>query len=473
MSFREFVEQVRPSYQWYKHCEILADVLQRAADGKIKRLMIFMPPRHGKSELTSRLFSAYFLYRYPHRWVAVTSYAADLAYTLSRAAQENYRNAGGPIKGSASAVKHWETGQGGGFWAAGVGGPATGKGWHLGIIDDPLKNAQEAASPQIRSTQKEWYGSTWYTREEPWANDDPNGLLIVIQTRWNEDDLAGWQLTEEATAATDPEEGEPERWHIVSMAAIKEEEKDEPAFPPTCTVEPDWRKPGQALCPERRPLEKLKRIAARIGEYFFGALFQQRPTPREGSFFKVAQLQIVDAAPAGLPAVRAWDLGATEGDGDPTAGVKMEGPDSEGIFYISDVARGQWGTDTRNKMIRQTAELDGKGVRIHGPQDPAAAGKDAAIYFVRLLSGFTVRTEPVSGNKVLRADPFSSQVNAGNVRLVRGAWNKAFIEELRVFPGGKNDDQVDGASDAFTELQSGASNTIKRDPKRQSRYGYA
>lgn len=181
----------------------------------------------------------------------------------------------------------------------------------------------------------------------------------------------------------------------------------------------------------------------------------------------------MDAAPAGLPAVRAWDLGATEGDGDPTAGVKMEGPDSEGIFYISDVARGQWGTDTRNKMIRQTAELDGKGVRIHGPQDPAAAGKDAAIYFVRLLSGFTVRTEPVSGNKVLRADPFSSQVNAGNVRLVRGAWNKAFIEELRVFPGGKNDDQVDGASDAFTELQSGASNTIKRDPKRQSRYGYA
>ncbi len=119
-TFREFVCKVRPSYRWYKHCEILCDVLQRAADGKIKRLMVFMPPRHGKSELCSRLFSAYFLYRYPQRWVAVTSYAADLAYTLSRAAQENYREAGGrsraarvrsntgkPAKAAASGRQAW------------------------------------------------------------------------------------------------------------------------------------------------------------------------------------------------------------------------------------------------------------------------------------------------------------------------------------------------------------------------------
>ena len=176
---------------------------------KIKRLMIFMPPRHGKSELCSRLFSAYFLYRYPQRWVAVTSYAADLAYTLSRAAQENYREAGGSVKGSASAVKHWETGKGGGFWAAGVGGPATGKGWHLGDRRRSLKNAQEAASEVVRNGQKEWYGSTWYTREEPWSDTDPNGLLIIIQTRWHEDDLAGWQIAEEATAALDPEKANP------------------------------------------------------------------------------------------------------------------------------------------------------------------------------------------------------------------------------------------------------------------------
>ncbi len=113
-----------------------------------------------------------------------------------------------------------------------MGGPATGKGWHLGIVDDPLKNAQEAASEVIRNGQKEWYGSTWYTREEPWSDTDPNGLLIIIQTRWHEDDLAGWQLAEEATAALDPEEGEPEGWHIVSMPAIMEDTRKDVSRPP-------------------------------------------------------------------------------------------------------------------------------------------------------------------------------------------------------------------------------------------------
>ena len=90
LSFREFVLQVNPRYQWYWHCEVLARVLQRVADGKLKRLMIFMPPRHGKSELASRLFTAYYLYRHPERWVGVNSYAAELAYALLRAAREHY-----------------------------------------------------------------------------------------------------------------------------------------------------------------------------------------------------------------------------------------------------------------------------------------------------------------------------------------------------------------------------------------------
>ncbi|MBW3622707.1 MAG: phage terminase large subunit [Armatimonadetes bacterium] len=470
LTFKEFVSHVKPKYQWYRHCEILADVLQRVADGELTRVMIFMPPRHGKSETLSRLFSAYYLYRHPDRFVGLCSYAADLAYTLSRAARENFKAAGGQTKTDADAVKHWETTAGGGFWAAGVGGPITGKGFHLGIIDDPVKNAEEAGSEVIREKHGDWYGSTFYTREEP------GGAVIVNQTRWHEDDLSGRILAEEFSEFEEGEGGEPERWHIVNFEAIKEEEP--PRIPDTCTLEPDWRQPGEALCPERYPIEKLNKLAKRLGSYFFGALFQQRPTSKGGSFFKTSMLEIVKAATANLRKVRAWDMAATEGAGDFTAGVligvEKEKPEDERVYYVLDVARGQWGTDTRNREIKQTAAIDGPSVKIHGPQDPGPGGKDAALAFTRLLAGYSVKTEPVSGDKSVRADPFSAQVNAGNVKLVEGAWNKAFIEELRQFPNGGNDDQVDAAADAFSELALGPEpNRVERRKDRRERYGYA
>ena len=135
LSFRQFVSVVKPSFQWYRHTLILATVLQKVADDELSRVMIFMPPRHGKSEETSRLFAAYYLYRHPERFVGINSYSADLAYTLSRAARENYKSGGGKTKSDADAVKQWETPENGGVWAAGVGGPITGKGFHLGIIE--------------------------------------------------------------------------------------------------------------------------------------------------------------------------------------------------------------------------------------------------------------------------------------------------------------------------------------------------
>lgn len=401
--------------------------------------MVFAPPRSGKSEEVSRLFSAYYLARHPERWVGINSYAADLAYTLSRSARENYIEGGGQVKGAASAVKHWETTEGGGFWAAGVGGPITGKGFHLGIIDDPLKNAEEAASEVIRAKQKEWYSSTFYTREEP------GGAIIIIQTRWAEDDLSGWLLERE----TDEDE-HPEGWHVVNLPAISGAAQ---AFPPTCSVEADWRKPGEALCPERYDLARLTKIEARIGAYFWSALYDQRPVPHAGDFFKVGAIQIVDAAPAGLRSARAWDLGATEGGGDYTAGVRM-GAAGDGLFYVEDVHRDRWGPDEADAEVKQTAALDGRAVSIRGPQDPGAAGKRDARHFVRMLAGFDVRTEPISGDKLVRARAFASQCNAGNVRLVRGPWNKGFLDELRGFPHGRNDDQVDAASDAFEEVTS-------------------
>lgn len=435
-NFRVFIGLANHRFQFYDHCERLADVLERVASGEIKRLMIFLPPRHTKSELVSRLFSAYYLLRNPHHFVGINSYASDLAFTLSRAARQNFIECGGQIREDAAAIKHWETVQGGGMWAAGVGGPITGKGCHLGIIDDPLKNAEEANSPVIREKQKEWYSSTFYTRLEP------NAAVVLIQTRWNEDDLAGWLLTEEEN-----ETESPEGWHIVCLPAFAD---DLQPFPDTCTVEPDWRENGEALCPERYDELALRRIKAK-GERNFQALYQQRPTAKEGYFFDITKLEIVDAAPAEGRRARGWDKAATPGDGDYTVGVRVS-KNGTGIYYIEDATRGQWDTATRDNHIRQTTELDGTSVHQKGEQEPGSGGKESAENFIRLLSGFPVSTERSTANKEQRADPFSSQVNAGNVKLVRGPWNKAFLEELRQFPFGAHDDQVDAVSLAFNHL---------------------
>jgi predicted phage terminase large subunit-like protein len=225
---------------------------------------------------------------------------------------------------------------------------------------------------------------------------------------------------------------EPNRWTILKLPSIDDS--------------------GSALWPERYSVEDLRRIESTIGKYGFEALYQCNPSPREGSFFKVSNIEIVDEVPAGMPAVRAWDVAHTEGDGDFTAGVRLEGP-HKGIYYVTDVVRGQWATDERDAEMRLAAGLDGLDVKIIVPEDPSS-GKSLVKHFIRLLAGFPVYPERPTVNKVLRADPLSSQVNAGNLRLKKGAWNKAFIEELRQFPNGKHDDQVDAAADAFAALAS-------------------
>lgn len=398
--------------------------------------MVFLPPRHSKSETVSRLFPAYCLSKYPEKWVGLCSYGIDLARTLSRNARANFVESGGTLAQSAKAVTHWETLAGGGMWAAGVGGAITGKGGHYLVIDDPVKNAEEAQSEVVLEKHRDWYDSTFYSRQEP------NAAIVVVQTRWSDSDLSGWLLENEANE-------DPEGWYIVNLPAIAEEERE---FPESCTVHPDWRKEGEALCPERYPIEKLLKILKRIAGYWWDALYQQRPTPRAGSFFHVDKFRIVEVAPAGLMECRAWDIAATEDGGAYTVGVKTAGPDSEGKFYVLDVVRGRWETGKRNAIIRQTAELDGIGCKVRLPQDPGAAGVDMANSFLRLLMGFWVLVERVTGKKESRADPMSAQINGGNYCLVRGDWNKEFINEYRQFPRGKYCDQVDAGADAFSEL---------------------
>jgi len=415
-------------------------VIERVIAGEIKRLIITMPPRHGKSELISRLLPAYFLLRNPAKSVSIASYSFSLAQTLARAARDNFVNTGGRIKEDAGAIAHWQTSSGGGCWSVGVGGSLTGKGAHLMLLDDPIKDSEEASSLAMRDKLFEWYGSTFYTRQEP------NAAIVIIQTRWHEDDLTGRLLAAEYSSR------DAEHWHIVSLPALYESDHHD-LFPPSCSVEPDFRnEEGEALCPERYPVRRLLHTKSQIGGYSWDALYMQRPTSPSGVLFDVTKLQVVDAGPREVKTrVRAWDKAATPGGGDWTAGVRLS-KTSEGIYYIEDVCRGQWNTADRDRMIRFTAEfVDGEKVKIYGEQEPGSAGVSDAAAFVRLLSGFAVKTERASGSKEIRADGFSAQVNAGNVRLIRGDWNKDFVEEMRQFPRGKHDDQVDAASLAFNQ----------------------
>ncbi len=247
-----------------------------------------------------------------------------------------------------------------------------------------------------------------------------NGL-VSHNTRWHEDDLVGRCL----------QTGEP--WEVLSLPAIAEQ--DEP-----------HRRPGDALWPDKYSVETLEQIRRTVGEREWAALYQQRPAPLDGALFKPDQLQAIDAEPAGVEWVRAWDFGATR-DGDPTVGAKLGLRDGRPI--IADIVRLQGPPEVVERTLLATASRDGSRVKIDLPQDPGQAGKSQVQHFTRLLAGYTVRSSPETGDKVLRAEPLAAQVNVGNVSMVRGAWNQALIDEMRSFPNGSHDDQVDALSRAY------------------------
>jgi hypothetical protein len=352
-------------------------MLGRVAIGSVKRLLITMPPRHGKSEFASKYFPAWYLGTFPDRRVILTSYEADFAMTWGRKVRDLLHEFGPAVFGvsvrsDSTAANRWGIEDNtGGMDTAGVGGPITGKGAHLLIIDDPVKNAEEAASETMRNKAWDWYVSTAYTRLEP------AGAVILIQTRWHSDDLAGRILAHAAETG--------ERWDVVNLPAMAEE------------GDVLGRESGEPLWPERFDLDALERIRATLGGYYFAALYQQRPGPPDGAMFKTAWLvPFVDAAPAGCPAVRYWDKAGTAGGGAATAGVKMV-RSSAGIYYVTDVVRGQWSAGEREQVIRHTAEQDGRNVPVWVEQEPGSGGKESAANTVLNLAGWDVHADASSG----------------------------------------------------------------------------
>lgn len=420
-----------------RHIAYILDLVDRVVRGEILRLAVSLPPGHGKSATITRRLPVYWGERHPEDAVVVTGYSQRFADKhLSYPARETARELG-VLSPDASALDEWELSNGARIVSRGVGSAPTGiNPISLLCGDDPLKDRAQAESETERENQWQWWTGSIVQRFFPRTR------AVLIATRWHEEDLIGRLMAEEADLA--PED---RTWTFVNL----------PALSMGADVDPLGREEGEALWPEVKPAPFLLQLRREMGEREFEALFQGNPTPREGTLFKPDKLRFVRRTPDWLPACRGWDLAATEDAGDYTAGIKMSGPDEEGTFYV-DPLRFRHEPAKRNRLIRQTAELDGPEVRVRVPQDPGAAGKESAQSLIRLLAGYPVKAEPVSGKKELRAEPFADQVNAGNVAVVTHGTPQgkeaaeAFKEELRTFPNGSNDDQVDGASDALAEL---------------------
>jgi predicted phage terminase large subunit-like protein len=270
-------------------------------------------------------------------------------------------------------------------------------------------------------------------------------------TRWHEDDLVGALLEEQG-----------EQWTILRLPALAETQDDRDTANKknkmaTGRPDPLGREPGEALCPSRFSAPELGRIKTDVGTMVWSAEYQGAPTRPEGNRIKRAWLsQFVDVAPVDAQRVRYWDVAATEDGGAQTAGVLIA-RDKSGRIYIEDAICGQWGTDERNAIMKAAAELDSRrsltsSVYTRVEQEPGSSGKDAVLAILRLLSGFPVRPDRVTGSKDVRLEPFIAQAEAGNVFVVRGPWNQHFINELCSIPFGQFRDQGDATSGAFNTL---------------------
>ena len=430
--FARWMFQKKRGFQWRRapHHRLICDALMRVFRGECTRLIINIPPRYSKTELAVLMFIAWAMGRVPDAEFIHTSYSTTLAANNSAQIRDLLTHEAyteifpdTQLADDSRAKDHWKTSAGGVMYATGAGGTITGFGagkMREGfggsiIIDDPHK-ADEAKSDTIRKSVIDWFVNTLESRK----NDPAKTPIILIMQRLHEDDLSGFLLNG----------GNGEKWDHLCLSA--------------------WQDDETPLWPEKHSAEELRRMEA-ANAYHFAGQYRQRPAPPDGGIFKPACIQVVDAIPAGAEFARGWDMASVDGGGDWTAGGKL-GRLKDGRFIIADMARDQVGPDERDALMRNTAARDGFETRISIPQDPGQAGKTQVLDLTRKLAGFSVHSSPESGDKITRAEPFASQVNVGNVLMLRAPWNDALVQEMTLFPNGKFDDQIDALSRAFARL---------------------
>lgn len=396
---------------------MIAAKLEAVAEGTVDRLMVNMPPRHGKSELASRRFPAWLLGTNPEIEIVVASYNADKAREFGYEVRDIVRSAeyralfpGVALKEDSRAADRWNTDAGGSFRAVGIGTALTGRGADVLLIDDPIKDDEEADSELRRERIWSWYSSVAYTRLSP------GGRVIVIQTRWHEDDLTGRLLVEQAKGG--------DKWDILELPAIDSK--------------------GNALWPDRYPIEYLERIKRVTLPRHWAALYQQRPAPDEGNYYKREWFRYYDQKPTHLRIYGASDYAVTEGSGDWTVHIVV-GVDPHDNIYVLDLWRGQTASD---KWIGAWLDL----VRQHKPmmwvEEQGQIIKSIGPFMEKRMREERVycRREQVASaaDKPTRSRSIQARTSMGKVYLPSKApWLSDFTSELLTFPAGKHDDMVD------------------------------
>ena len=410
-----------------RHHNLILDALTDIAESRCDRLMLLLPPGHGKSTYASIIFPAWWFARHPRSAVITACHTEGLATHFARQVRgliTEHPDLGVTMAPGERAGAHWRTEAGGEYFATGIRGPITGRRADLVLIDDPVKSHIEADSLQARDSLWNWYRSDLATRLKP------QGRIVLIMTRWHEDDLGG-RLIDSA-----------DTWRILRLPAIAEPN------------DPMGRQPGQALWPAWEDEQALARKRATIGPRIWQALFQQDPSPDTDALVATSRISIHDAAPPFSREVRAWDLAATlpgEGrDPDWTVGLKLAR--HAGGVTVTDIVRLRANPTEVADSIIATASQDGPTVTIGLPQDPGQAGKQQVAWLTQRLAGHRVRASPETGSKLLRATPAAATIDQGQFTLLRAPWNRAFLDELRDFPQGRKDDQVDALSRAHALL---------------------
>jgi len=398
------------------HHRLIAHKLEQVARGEIDRLMVNMPPRHGKSELASRRFPAWFLGQNPRSSIIAASYNSDLATDFGRqvrniiSSPEHIRLYGEQLADDNRAANRWSTNEGGGYVAAGVGTAITGRGADILLIDDPLKDREEADSELQRGKVWDWYTSTAYTRLAP------GGRIIVIQTRWHEDDLSGRLLAEQQTGG--------DTWDVLSLPAINET--------------------GEALWPDFYPLPVLERYRSVLPSRDWSALYQQQPTPDEGDYFKREWFRYYNTPPAHLRYYGASDYAVTAKGGDYTVHL-VAGIDPDDNLYVIDIWRGQ--TESHH-WIEAFIDLVAKYKPLTWAEEQGQIVKSLGPFIdkrMRERKTYAHREQMTSvADKPTRSRAVQARAAMGKVYLPHNApWVADFVSELLTFPAGKHDDQVD------------------------------
>lgn len=425
-SLFHFIHAVNHAYEANWHHRFIAETLDAFMDDNTQnKLMVFLPPQHGKSEITSRSLPAYLLGRDPSKKIVVASYSSDLAEKFNNDAQtiiksSAYKRIFPNTELIRDKSEECITSANGGIKAVGVTGGLTGNTVDVAIIDDPVKDDIEASSTTYRERVYQWYLKVLETRLH---NDSK---VILIMTRWHEDDLAGRLL-----------ENQRHKWQVISIPAVCEDLSNE--------IDP--RQIGEALWPQRHNIGKLNDLRA-LSEVLFASLYQQRPSPAEGNKVKREWWQYCHEKE--LPNGLNWDLwidGAytKQTENDPTGLMVAAYYKATNTLYVKNAHDAHMEMPELLRFVAEYADLHGMGYKSAAYLEPKASGKSLKQMLLKVtdINAAEISNHLVSEGKEARIQVAAPKIASGRVCLVRGTWNDKFVTQICTFPNAVHDEYVD------------------------------